>query len=179
MTPFEKLDTEFAEFVNIAQKMPRDLGQTFDAPDDDWMPVMFLRKRKEDDSTELIVAAFDPAFVSNATSKDDMARAMGMLVQQARADACAILLSAWMVQIDKEEADENGIPRPSEHPERVESLILQVIDAGHYEAYNATILRDGEQPPALTDWERLDDGTGKNMSGRFVDTLQKVFGHGH
>lgn len=178
MERFDELDEKFRVFVDTALEFPRVVKDaTFTSPDDDWSAVMILNVEHQD---KPIVVEFDSAYMQNEVTLDELAERMRNMILMTQAVSVAIVLSAWMVSLTDEDLQgDEEIPPPSEHENRVEKLIVQVMDASHYEAYSAPILRDDEQPPGLGEWERLDDGNPMHMAGRFVEELMGAFGHGH
>jgi hypothetical protein len=165
----------FEEFVSTIKDQVRSVGEGFTAPDDDWVATMILFSKE----SGVTVAMLDPDFFASEVHKEVLAtQVMPGLVKQTGAEKVAFITSCWALYLDKEQAQEymrNGVPAdgsPSNSPERVELVQITCVSADEAFCSSARIFRDGEQPPALQQWEDTD---AMSTQGRFLDGLRLAF----
>jgi len=150
------------EFATAAQQMVEKVGESFERPDDDWMPVLIATDREG----QIGVYGFAD-FVGDA-GKDQQVQVIRQIIEQMGITQLALVQSAWAVTVEaKDFHPEVGLEqRPSEHPERFEMVALSVMDKDKTIFYEAKIKRDDLKPPTLEPWTRAKDAT-----GRFVEPL--------
>ena len=148
-------------------KAVRAIEQDFDAPDDDFEAMIVMETKSE----QLMIF---PAgqLMNSETTKDLMAEVvLPGLIRKHKVSRVVAVLSAWCVQVGKE-YDSDSSPRPSEHPDRYEVLLVTEMTAqGVGSDYWAYINRDPFliEPPSLGEFE-LQPETATH-EGRFVDPI--------
>lgn len=153
----------YREFADWAKKAVRDIGGSFTEPDDDWDAVALI----EGGDGQTIVAAL-------MMDKRDFPAAVSLMAKQAKATKVALVTSAWGLLLRSREeaeayyADPEALP-PSQHPDGYEQVVISVFDAERVEAWSAKILRDGEQPPSLAEWE-----WGSEPDGRMIGPIREA-----
>jgi hypothetical protein len=70
------------------------------------------------------------------------------------------------------EVDE--LPKPSEHPQRKEALVLTHVTKSSAKMYVAEIHRHQDGPPTLGEWGKPTSGLA--VRGRFVDAMRLGIG---
>lgn len=154
----------FREFVDYLQSAARFVGEQFKDPEDDWMPVGHV----QDSKGRPHIIGFDSRWFESDSNKDRLVHEVIVPhLIKAQAIKFGMIISTWAIQTL--EHDESGL-RPSAHPDRREQLLLQAFDQERVETWHAQIYRDGEQPPALSEWE----GPELDVSGRFVDPIKEA-----
>lgn len=140
--------TDFDDKVAVAKQAVEQVGQGFDEPDDDWMPVLLAF------SGEALTV------VGMATPKDLWPRLAQSIVRKENATFLAAVLSSWM--LDSQRTPHQEIQRHmdaggsvSSHPDRIEVLILDCSDGRRHETWRARIIRNEDAPPRLDTWVRL------------------------
>lgn len=146
------------EFTEKVQFMVRDVGQGFTEPNEDWMPVVIT----VDEKAKMGVAGV-PDFFENSQTKEMFAQVvLPNLLKRFEANRYALVTSAWILRIKTDEWEEqtkNIKKSLSEHPDHEECVMLCISDKDGDEFYSAPILRDGEQPPVLGEWEKYPEGS--------------------
>lgn len=146
------------------------IAADFTDPDDDWQGVMFFIGGDND--------AMLPLMFENEREKDFVSTvAIPELIREHKPWIVAQLQSAWTLSLPREQAGRDDIPLPSQHPDRVEALIMIVCTVEQVQMWTAKINRYETRPPTLAAWE-LFQATGSE--GRFitpiVETLKEVHG---
>ena len=159
------------EFATECKGAITDIGNGFDAPDDDWMPHFILRS-----PDGLVIAGIDPKIMATVESKDILAnQILPKIISQSGATSIAMILSSWMSQHPKpKDGNLSKVTPPSIdflNPTRREAVVLQVVSSTKIKTWCAEILRDKIKPPALLQWEDLNEGT---FTGRFIEPAQKA-----
>lgn len=167
------------EFTEVCIEGVDQMAAAFEHPDEDFAPIMQLFAG---DSQDLFVIGFDGRFLASAESKDMLAeRIMVPMIFGTGAKMLATVLSAWALEIRglneqdarmaMEMAQRNGL---SNHPNKVERVIVTAMNAHKTMIAMADINRDGENPPTLGEWDRMDTLQGGVLDGRFVTPLQNA-----
>lgn len=138
------------------------IGQSFTAPDDDWVNGLLHieTKRHEHEVYVLDGTLLQPG------RKDALFQYLAALLQERKAVRYGLLLNAWMLKTERregesrEQASERAMAQSAEwsghfdeHPERVELLTLELVDSERAEHWHALIERHEEGPPTLAPWE--------------------------
>jgi hypothetical protein len=157
----------FDGFVEWAKSAVVTVGQSFTEPDDDWMPTALVQN-----ADSIVVAGLDPSFFGSTEAKDNLAdEVLPALLRKYEAQRVALVMSSWMVSGKSEDVDMSV--RPSENPNRVEVVVVTVIDRDNAGMYVAEILR-GKEPPILGEWDaHLAEGDGM-IDGRFVEPVRRA-----
>lgn len=134
-------------------------------PDDDIMPVLFLRH-----GDEVTVAGIDPSFMNTIEDKDKLALAyIPIMVMQTKAEEFAFVTAAWTVKLPPERKDEMDIA-PSEHPDRVEIIMINTGDSEHQGLHSVVVDRHESSAPTLQEWVAMD--TDGEVTGRMFDSIR-------
>lgn len=160
---------DFHTFADYMQDAISELGKHL-GPNDDWLPVLHI----VNDKSEVFIIALDPAFFSSAEAKNDAVnRVIAPRIISTRARMISFVATVWMVS--REDINLDDPPRPSESPDRIECVVLSLIDRDRARAYVAQIKRDGStNPPTLGEWEEYGAGANSGITGRFVEPVQEA-----
>jgi len=158
------------EFVGSVEEVARAAGDGFTHPNDDWLPSLHVETRGQ-----FLSAGFPAEALANEEAKDALCLAIVQTGRLVQATQAAVLTSTFSVHGRGEVPSalewlrDHGTLR--DHPDRVEQLHLVVCSKSEEDLllYNARILRDGEQPPALAPFERAEGAT---LGGRFPDAVR-------
>lgn len=153
-------------FTEVVKDAATSMPTLFEEPDDDWAPVaMILGYKEGQEGLGVGVAPIPPAWLED---KDELVKLLRKAIKEYRAVAIGLVLSAWMLRLEKDEVEhpELDLPRPSESEDREEILTVSILAANEEHFLMAEIKRDNENPPTLGEWETSDDS-----SGRFVEPL--------
>jgi hypothetical protein len=124
-----------------------------------------------------------PLYYGDADEKEFVMRVyIPSVLTYHSAIGAATITEAWMVSLEKEQITSNwrekinAMQRPSQHPDRIEIVMLQVFDnVGNILEAVARIERAENQPPKLDEWTRrvVIAGNSKNEStGQSVDPIR-------
>lgn len=153
----------YREFTDWAKDAVRKIGESFTEPDDDWEP------------TALIEGGEGTIVVALAMEKALWPSAVAIMAQKTKATKVALVTSSWGLHFSSSEeydaycADPDALS-PSKHPNGIEMVAVTIYDAERVEAWSARILRDGEQPPSLSEWE----WGGAEPDGRMVGPIREA-----
>ncbi len=165
------------EFVEHIKGNVRGIGEGFEKPDDDWMPV--LLSVSEGGHVPLPGGGIDVpkgvAIVALPVMNDEAKQlytrtVFPILLVCSYSRMAALVTSAWMTHVPKELADkgyENIVP-PSKSPNRIEVLIISAFTPTEEITTNALIYRDGIHPPYLGEFDQTVDVS----DGRFKSSIQ-------
>jgi len=152
---------------NLMKDAAIEIGERFDAPDDDWIPVMSLAPQEG----ENVMLAFDGRWLDTDESKDRLVdRIMVPAVNGVGAKTVATVFSAWQSLVAAGTTEDEFV-RPSEAENRQEIVLLTVMDSFNVRTWTAEITRTDDSPPVLSDWVEMDKGT---LGGRFVGAIQEA-----
>lgn len=154
------------EFLEYTQGAVEKVGEEFESPDDDWMSVMHIQSDKE-----LTIVGFDPAFLQSDKTKDNMVAAMRKVIKDFRGEKVSIINSAWMsIRENDSEFHPEVKPdvMPVDDPERKEVVMIVAVSPDEKAiSSHAEIIRDGTNPPKLSEWKSM----GAEIHGRFVEPV--------
>lgn len=161
-----------SELLTIAQGHAEFLGQSFDRPDEDWLPSALA---VQEDEKRLIVMLIDPAMLENVESKDQLTMMLAGTVLEKRISAIYTAFSAYTISMRREDLDHPEV-RPedlpddfSTHPDAREILVLSSVTAEESLCSISHIQRSDDRPPTLSEWQ-----TDGNYSGRFAEPLRNA-----
>lgn len=130
---------------STTQNAARRLGQTFVAPDSDWQPVMFALGHDG-----LVISPL----LGNADTPE-AARLISVILQHIGATEAAIVQSSWALK--PQHITRNALKSSvSQHPERVEALIVVHGDTTRAQMATAQIHRTTATPPTLDEFMTSD-----------------------
>lgn len=176
------MNTSAEVFAEEIKNMVKDLGETFDRPDDDWHSMLFV-----DRGGEKVVVGIPGEAFADGQSKDFLVQILAKTLAHLQADRYALLLNAWAIgmpqtDLTPEEAEEQLMAHHAEwsghyqdHPNAYEVLTLYVVDKERQAMWITKIERHEDAPPTLAEWEL--SGTHEQSGGRFGD-LAKWFVEG-
>ena len=156
--------------------MIEDIGQTIE-PDGDWMPCLHVY-------TDQGAALIALLMMENDKTKDMCAKIMYNIIRRTNPNAVAFVCTAWQGDpdshghMDREEFYEayrkGWIPRPSQDPDRVEIVMVLIVDKNK----NSTMLigeieRSPDQPPKIKEWKEWADK--EPGDGRFGEAIVNGF----
>lgn len=132
------------------------VARGFTSPDDDWSQIAFLHScaRPEPGCRVTVVPAATEDFPSR------ILRA----IHHHRPQAVCTVTSGWYAE---PEPDAPLLPA-SEYEDRREVVLVHAIDREVDVLWLAFVLRDGEQPPVLSDWSKSRNA----VHGRMVDPIR-------
>src|SRR3954462_13427098 len=88
----------YRAFAQLIQRMVRDMGKTFDKPDDDWMPVGFMCDR----NSQVQVVGLDQSFFTTEDTKDALNDVvLPEIVREHGATKFAWVSSNWMRVVER------------------------------------------------------------------------------
>jgi hypothetical protein len=153
------------EAVELAKAGVEGLAPDLD-PDEDWEPVMVgITEEKAD------VMGFPllPGL------KDVLVDVLAKIAKVQHYKAMAIVTTAWMIDTASLDPDEAAALREaheagehvsaSEHPKRVEIVMIQAIDPEVMRFESARVYRHEDAPPTLGPWQPFG---GDEIAGRFA-----------
>ena len=178
------LDLE--ETVQTIRDGVETIGSLFEDPRSDWQPAFFALAEEQ-----FIPMVFEGGdFTEEA--KDGFSFAAVELTRMIRAEAAVFVASIWMVvKTDaaagaaKDQADaferehgrrpqtyeEAGVVAPRDDPERIEAVLMHVIEPERVSMSWAEIMRSDDAPPQLGEWHHLEDEA--EVTGRFSTPIQE------
>lgn len=143
------------------------IAEGFDEPDDDFVPVMSLVP----ESGENVMLAFDGQWMQDDSTKDRLVETvMVPAITGVGAKTIGTVFSVWLARPKKGESYED-MPRPSEHPDREEAVIVTVMDSFNVKTWMVPLNRPEGQMPSIGDWEELPVNA---FSGRFIEDVQSA-----
>ena len=155
------------DLAGVMRETIEGVQRQFDEPDDDWLPMMGLVPQ----DGENVMLAIDADWLANDKSKDELVeKVMLPAIDGVGAKTIATIFSAWMSVLPEDTKIEEII-RPSEDPDRVEAIVLTVMDSFKIKSWVAEIDRADGFPPALKEWNEMPVNA---FSGRFVDDVQEA-----
>ena len=141
------------------------IADAFDEPDDDIVPVMSLVP----ESGENVMLALDYKWMESEETKDSLvANVMLPAITGVGAKTVGTVFSVWTAQ-PEEGQDWEDMPRPSEHPDRQEAVLVTVMDSFNVRTWMVPLVRHDESVPTLGEWKELPMNA---FSGRFVEDVQ-------
>ena len=143
---------------DFIRKGAAEVGATFTRPDADWSPIAFIVA-----PSELVPVPLDEG-MGNADDRDVVAMALAAQALMVGATHVGLVLSTWQVLAQEREPDG---PPPSEHPDRFEALLVDVISADEERLWIAKIERHDTLPPALSEWDGPSEA-GESRFGRYI-----------
>jgi hypothetical protein len=141
------------------------IADDFDEHEDDIVPVLSLVP----ESGENVMLALDYQWMENEQTKDRLVSSVMIpAITGVGAKTVGTVFSVWMAAPD-EGQDPGDMPRPSEHPNRKEAVLVTVMDSFNVRTWFIPINRPDGEIPTLGDWEELPMNA---FSGRFVEDVQ-------
>lgn len=142
-----------------------DIGRDFTEPDDDWIATLIVETEK----WERYVFGLAGDLFNSEGKKDVLVASLQQAMLAMDAVRYAFVLSAWAIRGQKNGTEEEALAIYEEwrghfgdHPERIEQLILHIVDCEQEFGWMAEIERYPDKPPTLGKWIKADE-----MSGRF------------
>lgn len=153
------------DLSEIMRESVENIAKEFDRPDDDFMPVMSLVPEEG----ENVMLALDNQWFENEDTKDRLVDSvMVPAITGIGAKTVATVFSVWYAKTEPDQ-DWEDMPRPSEHPNRQEAVLVTVMDSFNIRTWIINIVRPDGEIPTLAEWEEL----GVNaFSGRFIEDVQ-------
>lgn len=161
----------FEQFVEHTKRTAVMQGRQFTQPDDDWNMTVLTEHAGDTRPGTLPI----PAWVSNdGDAKRALGWALGQAARMTKPLKVGLIQSTWVVEYDPSDPDREPDPQhprimPHDHPNRIERLVVLVIDPEIQYASFADIHRRKRRPPILGPW--VDFGPGGEAAGQLVDPL--------
>ncbi len=134
-------------------------------PDEDWIPVLLGLK-----NGERALCTIDPLFLDDGNGKDRLFYGvLPQLILKEKFHEVAIVMTCWMLRLDGQKAGEvdvDNLPIPSQSPDRIEAVVVTVMDSENVKAYIAKITRLEKRAPTLDKWEEC-----PGVEGRISDVI--------
>lgn len=165
---------ELHNLFEVAQKQAVVISESFEEPDDDWMPIALALNR----DNSLLVVGLDPAFFSNSRSKDDMVEFLVSTIKDKDIQAFVLQLSVWMLQLEPGEMKHpevlpEGVPDSfADDPRSIEAVVIHGLSADENLCARALIQRSDDQPPKLSEFQTDIQSTAGRMIEPFRDALK-------
>jgi hypothetical protein len=155
------------ELTQIMREGAEAVQKHFDSPDDDWVPMITLVPQEGQN----VMLALDGDWFANEEAKDRLVKKIMLpAVNGVGAKMVATLFSAWSLVLP-EDVDLDNLPVPSESDERIEVVIMTVMDSFTVECLYALVERSEDSPPTLGEWKSFEQNT---FTGRFVGDIQEA-----
>jgi hypothetical protein len=152
-----------------------EITEAFQNNDADYLPVALMRTKNDD-----FVAMDLSDLLDDKDALTDLI--LPTIIGSAGVVEITLVLSSWVVKADLKDGETRAdvikrmqILPPSEHPDRVEALVVLGFSRDEEICQIAEINRSSEGPPTLGEFEVIseDDPRGA-MTGRFADPLRKA-----
>jgi hypothetical protein len=159
----------FAQLTEAAKQFVVMQGRKFTKPDDDWTMALML-VHPGDQRPQLIRL---PGWVANDDDfKDAYGHALGVAARITKPLMVAMIQSTWVAPVRSGDiVDDQVRVMPRDHPDRVERVLVVVLDTEIEQSWFATVKRRRRRPPVLEPWEQYEaDG----MVGRLIDPLREA-----
>ena len=151
-------------FEGSIKKYIRRITEGF-KPDEDIIACIFIKK-----DNEVTINALSGGFFEDVEAKNKLAYAvLPTIILAQNCDQIAFFKAVWMVQMKKGEYDTSVVP--SEHPDRVEGIMLDIGDVESMKSYFAKIARRPILPPILGEFELLPGTPEGRMYDPLIDAL--------
>jgi hypothetical protein len=168
------------QFVGIIRQICDRIAADFDAPDSDFAPIMVVLPG---DGSDFRVFGLPGELLGGGEEgKDILAdEIMVPIIDAVGAKMLAWTMSAWTLELEgmNEAAARRAVALAqaqglSNHPNRVERVMVTAIDSHNVESWSAQIHRTAIAPPTLGEWEDFmrKFGDKATVEGRFLDPLQ-------
>lgn len=136
--------------IDIIKKTSEDMAQHL-GPDSDWVPVFFTETK-----TDMNMHFISPELLRDSQTKAFLARKMGEVIKEQKAISCAMIMTAWILNLEGKDVDLDNIPQPSQSPDRQEALTIMVFGGdgdsdGEQLEYSIITRRPGLHP-LLGEW---------------------------
>ena len=151
--------SELEEFRDQVVQQIEDIGADFTEADDDWMQVAIL-----DTPEGRIIMGLHPQLFINDQSKDMLAFMIKQAIKVHEAKHYAVLFNAHMKafkSMEEVQEAQKRSKRIQEYEGAQELLLLVYGNATFEHVISANIVRDGENPPTLTEWKPCDKSEGR------------------
>lgn len=143
----------FEQFFEHVKRTAVMQGRRFTDPDDDWAITVLVEHPGERPYVIPIAS-----WVSNdAEAKHMLGLALAGAARITKPTKIGMIQSSWMVSVERDQARDPKL-RPSQHPDRVETLFVAIADPEVQWASSAQIHRRRRRPPVLGPWEDIKDG---------------------
>lgn len=155
------------DLLEHAQLHARECLEGLEDPDDDVMPVMLWLGPYG-------MGIMPMLDMSDQEAKDRLVGKMVTALAVGRATEVVTITTSWMVSVETTPELRKGIldVMPSEHPDRVENVVITHVDEESDGMTSAVITRFSDKPPTLGDWTCMDFGREPvRMGGRFGDAM--------
>lgn len=140
-------------------------------PDGDWKPLFMVQHP----DGHVSIPSLPDFLMESDHGKEIMAAAIGDMVSHKDVTRAALMLSAWITVVkpnaDGSIPDIDDRPRPREAVDRIELLVLHVVDQEGEQTWHAEIKRDGVYGPTLMPWQ-VQESVGS--SGRFPEAMNRI-----
>ena len=163
----DKQKVSYRAFADQVKSAVNTIQQKFTDPEDDFIPIVQFSNGEDVSITPI------PGEMLNSEEAKNilMGTVIPEVAKKTGTTMVATVFSAWTATYDKDtQPEDEGFVPPSENENRQEMVVVTVIDRERAEVHTAFILRDGEHPPGLTDWEVYTD----QIEGRMVEPIQEA-----
>lgn len=140
--------TDEPELVTAARLAARDSVNALDRPDEDIIPALVLKR-----PGDLKILSFEVIDDAHGSLADYIMA----LTACSQATEVALIVTAWMIDNPSTEDMNSGI-RPSQHPDRVETVVLAYSAGDGCQVWTARLTRHENRPPDMGLWESCPAG---------------------
>lgn len=155
------------DLSEILREAVERIAENFDEPDDDFVPVMSLVP----ESGENVMLALDYKWMQDDKTKDSLVKTVMIpAITGVGAKTVGTVFSVWTARPEKGQSYED-MPRPSEHPDREEAVIITVMDSFNVRTWMIPLNRHEGAVPTIGEWSEL---PANGFSGRFVEDVQSA-----
>lgn len=131
------------KLVTAARMAARDSVNALERADDDIIPTLVLKR-----PGDLKIINFEVIDDAHGSLADYIMA----LTACSQATEVALIATAWMVDNPSEEDMQSGM-RPSQHPDRVETMVLAYSAGDGCQVWTARLTRHENRPPDMGLWE--------------------------
>ena len=151
----------FDQFVKYLKESVQEIALKL-TPEADWDTIFFLFN----DQTGMYKVL--PSFTNDQDKNLYFKLIIPTMIQENEVTMCGFILTAWAV--DDSLSSSKTEVRPSQHPDRIEILIIEALSADKNLSILFKIKRQKGKHPILELWRQDDE----HSEGRFVEPIMKA-----
>lgn len=157
--PHEKLE----QVIEASKEAIRGIGESFDSPDDDWLPSMLMLTGED----TMGLVGIDTEFLASPLTKQMLTeQVIPELLREHNAVAAVFTSSAWLGTYSPEDMPPS-LP-PAMQPDRRECVMITGATAFEAKSLTAPITRYEDKPPTLGEWTEFSG----DPEGMFPEALR-------
>lgn len=145
------------------------IGPTL-GPEEDWMPTAFLVAQ---DGSMVISPLIE---WGDDDERADTIAALALVIEQREIVTVGMVHTIWMLMLFGGTTEEalNTSPRPRDHPQRSEAVMVMALTAEEVAMASAAIERHKDSPPTIREWIDEPGEVEGALSTPILEALRKV-----